>query len=131
MIVLMGGRAAEHIIFGHYSTGAADDLAKATEIARSMVMHYGMDEQLGPVNYDREPQPFLDAPLHSQREFSEDTAREIDAAIRKIIQAAFAEAVDRIKKQIDCLHQGAQLLLQKETLNEEDLFNLHVTNDSK
>jgi len=132
MIVLMGGRAAEHIIFEHYSTGAADDLAKATEIARSMVMHYGMDEQLGPVTYDREPQTFLEAPLTAQspRQFSESTAREIDAAIRKIIQVAFAQAVERIKKQLDCLEQGAQLLLQKETLNEKDLFNLHITIDS-
>lgn len=128
MIVLMGGRAAEHIIFNHFSTGAADDLAKATEIARSMVTRYGMDKQLGPVTFDKEPQTFLEVPssAYSQRAFSDDTAREIDSAIHKIIQAAFAEAVNRIKKQINCLEQGAQLLLQKETLNEEDLLNLHI-----
>ncbi len=95
-------------------------------------MHYGIDKQLGPVTYDREPQAFLENPFaaHSRRKFSEDTVRKIDAAIHKIIQTAFAEAVDRIKKQINCLEQGARLLLQKEILNEEDLFNLHVTNDS-
>ncbi len=128
MMVLMGGRAAEHIIFNHFSTGAADDLAKATDIARSMVMRYGMDKQLGPVTYDKERPTLLETPItvRTQREFSEETAREIDASIRKIVQIAFDDAVDILKKKMKHLEQGAQLLLQKETLSEQELLDLHI-----
>lgn len=126
-----GGRAAEFVIFGHFSTGSADDLAKATDIARSMVMRYGMDAQLGPVTYESERQTYLEIPMakHGEREFSEDTARQIDAAVRKIIQTAFDDTVDIIKKRIQILEKGATLLLQKETLNEEELMELHKEND--
>lgn len=127
MMVLLGGRAAEFVIFGRFSTGAADDLAKATDIARSMVMRYGMDKELGPVTYQKEHSPFLESPLtHNEREFSEETACEIDTAVRKIIQSAFDNAVDIIKKRIKILEEGAQLLLKKETLNEEDLIALNI-----
>lgn len=126
MAVLLGGRAAEHTIFDQLSTGAADDLAKATDIARGMVMRYGMNEKLGPVTYEREHPAFLDFPsaLPQQREFSEETAREIDIEIRRIIENAFEKAVSIIDSQRERLQQGAQLLLQKETLSEEDLINL-------
>lgn len=127
MMVLLGGRAAEFVVFGRFSTGAADDLAKATDIARSMVMRYGMDKELGPVTYQKEHSPFLEVPMgYSEREFSEETACEIDAAVRKIIQSVFDSAVDLIKSRIKTLEKGAQLLLQKETLNEEDLIALHI-----
>ena len=127
MMVLLGGRAAEFVIFGHFSTGAADDLAKATDIARSMVMRYGMDKELGPVTYQKEHTTFLESPIaHNEREFSEETACEIDTAVRKIIQSAFDNAVAIIKKRIKILEKGATLLLQKETLNEEDLVALNI-----
>ncbi|KTC89572.1 ATP-dependent zinc metalloprotease FtsH [Fluoribacter dumoffii] len=127
MMVLLGGRAAEFVVFGRFSTGAADDLAKATDIARSMVMRYGMDKDLGPVTYQKEHSMFLEPTLpHNDREFSEETACEIDAAVRKIIQSAFDDAVDIIKKRIKILEKGATLLLQKETLNEEDLLSLNI-----
>ncbi|KTD10955.1 protease, ATP-dependent zinc-metallo [Legionella gratiana] len=127
MKVLLGGRAAEFIVFGRFSTGAADDLVKATDIARSMVMRYGMDKELGPVTYQKERSSFLEVPVgRNEREFSEKTACEIDAAVRKIIQSAFDDAVDLIKKRIQSLEKGAQMLLQKETLNEEDLITLNI-----
>lgn len=127
MRVLLGGRAAEYVVFGRFSTGAADDLAKATDIARGMVMRYGMDKELGPVTYQKEHPSFLEVPMgHSEREFSEETACEIDVAVRKIIQSAFDDAVDLIKKRIKSLEKGAELLLQKETLNEEDLIALNI-----
>ncbi|WP_133133925.1 ATP-dependent zinc metalloprotease FtsH [Legionella parisiensis] len=130
MMVLLGGRAAEFVFFGRFSTGAADDLAKATDIARSMVMRYGMNKELGPVTYQKEHSPFLEAPIaHQEREFSEETASEIDAAVRQIIQTAFDGAVDIIKKRIKILEKGAQLLLKKETLSEEDLIALNVSKD--
>lgn len=98
MRILLGGRAAEFVKFERFSTGAADDLAKATDIARSMVMRYGMDKELGPVTYEKEHSPFLETPImHNDREFSEETASEIDIAVRKIIQSAFDDAVDIIK----------------------------------
>ncbi len=127
MMVLLGGRAAEFVVFGRFSTGAADDLAKATDIARSMVMRYGMDKELGPVTYQKERATFLESPvMHNEREFSEKTACEIDSAVRKIIQTAFDGAVDIIKRRIKILEKGAQLLLKKETLNEEELIALNI-----
>jgi cell division protease FtsH len=122
MAVLLGGRAAEQVVFGHLSTGAADDLAKVTDIARGMVMRYGMDEQLGQVTYEAERPSFLGVPTpHEPREFSEETAREIDCAVRGIVSAAYEKATSILKERRETLEQGAQSLLQKETLGEEDL----------
>jgi cell division protease FtsH len=123
MAVLLGGRASEHIVFGHLSTGAADDLAKVTDIARSMVMRYGMVEKLGHVTYGANRHSFLggDGPAFQEREFSEETAREIDCAVREIVDQAFDKAVGLLERHRSTLERGAQLLLEKETLNEEDL----------
>jgi len=125
MAVLLGGRAAEHIVFNHLSTGAADDLAKVTDIARSMVMRYGMDEQLGNVAYEGERAAFLDVPPAFQaRRFSEDTAREIDRAVRGIVEQAFKKATGILEQRRATLEDGAQALLQKETLVEEELVRI-------
>jgi cell division protease FtsH len=123
MTVLLGGRAAEHVVFGHLSTGAADDLAKVTDIARSMIMRYGMDEKLGNVTYQAERPTFLEVPgeFPRAREFSEETAREIDNAVREMVKSAFERAVAILKEHRALLDRGAQALLQKETLVEEDL----------
>ena len=123
MAVLLGGRAAEKLVFDHLSTGAADDLAKVTDIARSMVMRYGMEEKLGHVAYEAERPLFLGVPnaFAQRREFSEETAREIDCAVRKFVESAFAKAAGILKQRQDLLESGAQLLLQQETLSEEDL----------
>jgi len=123
MAVLLGGRAAEKVVFEHLSTGAADDLVKVTDIARSMVMRYGMEEKLGHVTYEAERPLFLGAPgaLAQGREFSEETAREIDRAVRTIVESAFNKATRILIQARGQLDQGAQLLLQKETLVEEDL----------
>jgi len=127
MAVLLGGRAAEKLVFDHLSTGAADDLAKVTDIARSMVMRYGMEEKLGHVAYEAERPQFLGIPDSMQRgrEFSEETAREIDCAVRKFIESAFDKAAGVLKEKQDMLERGAQLLLQQETLSEEDLKAFH------
>jgi cell division protease FtsH len=122
MSVLLGGRAAEYVVFGHYSTGAADDLAKVTSIARSMVMRYGMDEKLGPVSYEQERTPFLEGVRSAvPKEFSEDTAREIDQSVRDIVARAFERSVRILTDKRALLEKTARELLQKETLNEEDL----------
>jgi cell division protease FtsH len=123
MAVLLGGRAAEKLVFDHLSTGAADDLVKVTDIARSMVMRYGMEEKLGHVAYEAERPLFLGVPDSMQRgrDFSEETAREIDCAVRKFVESAFDKAAGILKQRQDLLERGAQLLLQQETLSEEDL----------
>jgi len=126
MQVLLGGRAAEHIVFGEVSTGAADDLQKVTSIARSIVMRFGMDDKLGNVVYEGERQSFLGAagPTFEQREYSEETAREIDCAVRGIVQGAFERTVGLLIDRRAVLEDGAQQLLERETLNEEDLKHL-------
>jgi cell division protease FtsH len=121
--VLLGGRVAEQVIFDHLSTGASDDLSKATEIARSMVMRFGMIAELGHVSYDTEPQTFLGGamPGMGRRNYSEETAREIDCAVRRIIEQSFVRArtiVDRCRPVVE---EGAKLLLAQETLDEKDL----------
>jgi cell division protease FtsH len=126
MAVLLGGRAAEHIVFGHLSTGAADDLAKVTDVARSMVTRYGMDEKLGNIVYEDERHPLLDVPGadHPSRSYSEATAREIDCAVRGIVDRMFHKATEILSQQRAVLHNAADALLQKETLTGEDLAAL-------
>jgi cell division protease FtsH len=122
MSVLLGGRAAEYVVFGHYSTGAADDLQKVTDIGRSMVMRYGMVEKLGNVAYDTERTSFLGPGAGFQeRNYSEETAREIDCAVRDIVKKAFERAVEILTRRRDVLELSAQQLLEKETLGEEEL----------
>ena len=125
MAVLLGGRAAEHIIFNHLSTGAADDLNKVTEIARSMVTRYAMVPQLGHVTYDNEPMGMLGPGLGmTRRDYSNETAREIDAAIRRIVEQAFIRARAILDRNRALLEDAARLLLEKETLAEAELATL-------
>ena len=125
MAVLLGGRAAEEVVFGHLSTGAADDLAKVTDIARSMVMRYGMVKSLGHVAYEEEQSRFLMTPgFQKNREYSEETAREIDVAVREIVKAAYDKALGILSREKRALEAWAQKLLEKETLVEAELEEL-------
>jgi cell division protease FtsH len=125
MAVLLGGRASEEVMFGHLSTGAADDLAKVTDIARSMVMRYAMVQNLGHVAYEEERAPFLGGPLpQGHREYSEETAREIDVAVRGIVEAAYAKAITILRRHRAALEAWAHKLLEKETLAETELDEL-------
>jgi cell division protease FtsH len=127
MAVLLGGRAAEVVVFGHLSTGASDDLAKVTDIARSMVTRFGMVEKLGQVTFEEAPQTFLGTPPPSygqERKYSEETAREIDTAVRDIVQHAFDNAVGILRSKRAVLERTAQKLLEKETLGEAELKTL-------
>jgi cell division protease FtsH len=124
MAVLLGGRAAETIVFGELSTGAADDLQKVTDIARAMVTRYGMVEKLGQVTFEDQPQPFLGtpaAPFGQERRYSEETAREIDMAVRDIVAQAFDNAVGILTAKRALLERAAARLLEKETLTESEL----------
>jgi cell division protease FtsH len=128
LTVLLAGRAAEQLVFGLWSTGAADDLAKATEIARHMVARYGMDEHLGHATYETERTTFLGAPpdVIERRRFSEETARAIDESVRAIVNAAFARALELLKAHRAVLEAGAQRLLHEETLERGDLDSLRA-----
>src|SRR5438105_2513121 len=125
MAVLLGGRAAEEVIFGHQSTGAANDLAKVTEIARSMVVRYAMVKALGHIAYEEERPPFLGGPQpQGQREYSEATAREIDIAVREIVDAVYEKAKAILTRERAALERWAHKLLEKETLGEDELGEL-------
>ena len=120
LAVLMGGRAAERLIFdGDISTGAADDLQRATEIALEMVTRYGMDPTIGDRTYAAPQQTFLPGPQERSGEIGEVTAREIDLAVRKLVEEAAVAAKAILDRREDDLHAGAKLLLQKETLTVE------------
>ena len=127
MAVLLGGRAAEQLVFGHLSTGAADDLAKVTDIARSMVTRYAMVPELGHVSYESEPSALLGGPASPfrTRDYSDDTAREIDTAVRAMVQGAFDKALAILREERDALEAGAKQLLEKETLGEAELQALY------
>ncbi len=120
--VLLGGRAAEEVVFGHLSTGAADDITKATEVARSMVMRYAMIPALGPIAYDTEPAGFLNGPVFPrERRHSEQTAREIDVAVRAIVEQALAHAKAALTENRVILDEMSARLLEKESLDENEL----------
>ena len=125
--VLMGGRAAEKLVFGQLSTGASDDLAKATDIARAMVTRYGMDEGLGYIAFEAPRQTMLDLPtglLPNASPLSEDTQRRIDDAIRAIVMAGFDRATATLGVNRDVLERSARALLEKETLDEAAIRSL-------
>lgn len=127
MAVLLGGRAAEILQFGEFSTGAADDLSKATEIARGIVARYGMTDALGMMTYESDPSPFLGNGMAARpegRRYSEDTAREIDCAIRELVDQAFQRATRILQRNRTALEAGATQLLQRETLTENELPNV-------
>ncbi len=125
--VLLGGRAAEKIIYDHLSTGAADDLVKATDIARAMVARYGMDPDLGHVSYDSDRPGFLgtgDQASWLNRRYSEATAERIDAKVREVLDGVFGRTVALLGANRALLEQSARELLQKETLDEADLTGI-------
>ena len=124
MAVLLGGRAAEEIVFSEISTGASDDLQKVTEIARSMVTRYGMDEKLGQAAYETERGNFLGQPAEGGgRRFSQDTAREIDLAVRERIEQVYQQTLDILRGRREEMEDLVKKLLEQETLSEEDLPN--------
>ena len=119
---LLGGRAAEEIIFKDSSTGAHNDLSKATDIARSMVKEYGMSEKMGQVYFAREKRArFLEIPKEGVGEYSEATAELIDNEVRKIISDQYSKAFEIIKGKENVLEKGAKLLLEKEKIDGGEL----------
>ncbi|MFO1159121.1 MAG: AAA family ATPase [Reyranellaceae bacterium] len=128
LTMLLGGRAAETLRFPSVSTGAADDLQKATDIARSMVVRFGMAAELGPVAYESEPSPFVTSPLPGlpagPRWYSEATASRMDEAVVRLIEQSLARAKAILERNRELLYVTAQRLLERETLGEEWLSPL-------
>ncbi len=122
MVVLLAGRAAEQLLFGEVSTGAADDLAKVTDIARQIVTRFGMSAELGQAVLERQSNSFLGESVIAMREkdYSEQTAREVDLAVRALIDAAYARAGEILQRRRAELDAGARLLLERETITPEE-----------
>jgi cell division protease FtsH len=123
---LLGGRASEQLVFGEISTGAADDLARATDIARAMVLRYGMSDALGNVTYDRDRSPFLqpNVPVPQERVYSEGTAEAVDQAVRQLVDGAFEKAYGILQQNRALLDRTAAALLESETLEEPAIERL-------
>ena len=121
MAVLFGGRVAEKIIFDHLSTGASDDIARATDIARSMVMKYGMDKELGHIAYEAEKHSFLGHSASGPQQYSQETARHIDEAVKRLTQKAYDQALKILSENEDLLRKSAAQLLEVETLEQDEL----------
>ncbi len=120
--ILMGGRAAEEIVLNTETTGAGNDIERASDLARKMVCNYGMSKELGPLTFGKkEEQIFLGREFSQHRDYGENTAQKIDAEVRKIITEAYDRASCLIKDNLDIMHNMASALLEKETLNTQDI----------
>jgi cell division protease FtsH len=119
---MLGGRAAEKLVFNEFSAGAEDDLKRATQLARRMVTHWGMSERLGPVAYrGSEEHPFLGKEFHEQREYSEHSARLIDEEITRILHAADDRARELLAQNRDKLDSLSKALEEQEVLDETEI----------
>jgi cell division protease FtsH len=123
MCVMLGGRVAEELVFSEISTGSQNDLQRAADIARSMVTEYGMSERFGPLTFERERRPlFLDIGLpEGPKHYSEQTAREIDEEVKRLIDGAYATAKETLSANKDKLTSLAAVLLEKETVEGDEI----------
>ncbi|NOZ28971.1 MAG: cell division protein FtsH, partial [Chloroflexi bacterium] len=121
MAAILGGRAAEEIVFGDITDGATDDLEKATKIARAMVTQYGMSDRLGPLQFGQKDElVFLGREIAEQRNYSEQVAREIDREIQRFVESAYSRAREIILAYRAKLDEIAQRLLKEETIEREE-----------
>lgn len=122
LISTLGGRSAEELILDEVSSGAGNDLEKATELARKMVCEWGMSEKLGPVTFGKKEEAiFLGREIAQHRDYSDETARQIDAEVKALIEEAHQEAMRVLKKHKDELIKVAEILLERETLSGEEM----------
>ena len=120
--ILLGGRAAEDLVFDEFTTGAGNDIERATDIARKMVCQWGMSDEIGPLSYGkREEQIFLGREFATHKDYSEDTAEKIDKEVTGIVTGNYEKAKKILTDNINTLHKLANVLLEKEVLNAEEL----------
>jgi cell division protease FtsH len=125
LAVAFGGRVAEEIVFNRISTGAANDIKQATDLAQQMVRSWGMSENLGPLSYAKgEEQVFLGREIAQHRDYSEATAKKIDEEINKLIKNSYGRAKTVLNENLDILHKLAEELLEKETVKGKELDEL-------
>ena len=123
--ILLGGRAAEELVLNHQTTGAGNDIERATDIARKMVCEWGMSENLGPLNYGKKEELiFLGKEMQRQRDFSETTAKEIDEELKSMVTKCFEKAKALIVNNVDALHAIATALLDKEVLDGQEIDDI-------
>ncbi len=127
IMVALGGRIAEEMVFDDITTGASQDIRQATEIARSMVMEYGMSEKLGLVHYGNNNEFVLGNELGHTRDYGETIATEIDVEVKRIVDECYTEAKKILEQHKDVLEKGAELLLQKEKVGREEFAALFTT----
>ena len=129
MVGLLGGRAAEQLILGDISTGAKNDIDRASHIAKSMVMEYGMSEKIGTISYGSgHDEVFLGRDLGKNRDFSEEVGAEIDKEIKRFIDEAYEKANKLLKSNVDKLHAVAEALIEKEKLSGEEFEEIFANN---
>ena len=122
LTVLLGGRAAEELIFQHFTTGAGNDIERATEMARKMVCEWGMSDELGPVTFGKkDEQIFLGREISQGKDYSEETARVIDHAIKNLVFNAYSEARELLTTHKPQLEALARTLIEKETLDSAEI----------
>jgi cell division protease FtsH len=130
--ILMGGRVAEELAFARRTTGAANDIEKATNLARRMVCEWGMSESLGPLSFGkREEQIFLGREIAQHRDYSEQTAIHIDQEVRRIVEDNYQRSTELLSQRIDLLHALAQALLDQETLESRDIDRIFASCDAQ
>jgi cell division protease FtsH len=123
--ILMGGRAAEEVALNQVTTGAGNDIERATSLARKMVCEWGMSEAMGPLSFGKKAENiFLGREWHDQNNMSEDTAKRIDREIRRIVTDAYTTAVGLVKANLIALHDVSKMLLEKETLSGDEISRL-------
>jgi len=122
LVILFGGRVAEELVLNHMTTGAGNDIEKATDLARRMVCEWGMSEKLGPMTFGKkEEEIFLGRDFTQKVDYSESTAIEIDAEVRRIIQDSYHKAKELLKTNLRLLHKVAESLLEKEVLDGSEI----------
>jgi len=132
IISYLGGRAAEEIVLKDITTGASNDIERATAVARSMIMKYGMSEKFGPVQYgDEGDEVFIGRDIGHTRNYSENTADQIDAEVKEILNHSYNEAKRILRENINVLHSSAKLLMEKEKITGDEFRALFITENPK
>ena len=132
IVSLLGGRVAEKLVLDDISTGASNDIERASKIARNMVMRYGMSDKLGPITFGAsQEEVFLGRDFGNQRNYSEKVAAEIDEEVNRIVTTAYAKAEELLAENMDKLHTTAKLLLEKEKIDAEEFDEIFTGKKEK
>jgi cell division protease FtsH len=126
IVILLGGRVSEKLVLNEISTGAGNDIERATDIARKMVTAYGMSEKLGPIEFGGHDEVFLGRDFSKSRNYSEEVAALIDSEIRDLVDRAYKRAEKLLNENMNKLNKIAQTLLEKETLNAEEFETVFI-----